>query len=737
MRGDDKTKRLEEQLREARKQIAELESLVASSGSKAAEKLRDSERIVQALLSSSFQSIFLMDRSGILLAANDKFASQFGYEPFGILGRCIYDLLPYHVAERRRAYVEEVIRTARPGRIEDQREGKWLASVVYPIPDSKDGISSVLVYVDDITERKRIEEELEKSNKQLKFILSNSIDAAYLRNLQTDKYDYMSPVIEQLIGFSAEEMMNLKTDKMVELIHPDDRSLISREIESTSNSKKEGGTIEYRLRSKSGHYKWLADHFSQLRDNEGRPLYRVGITRDITKRKQAEEALIASRDALGKAEEKYRNLFLNATEGIFQTSPQGRFLSANPALAHLLGYDSPEQLMKQVTDIRRQVILDDMRSAYPRMVDETGVIRNFECRVRKADGTVLWASLNGRAIRDEKGKVLHYEGTFQDITRRKLARQQLFTQLDLALRLAQITDYEEGLSLILQTALDASGMESGGIWLRKEPSGEFELLSSIGLSGSFKQRAGRLEVGSPAWTFIMEGKNVYRATGENETPLAYQEGFKYAAVVPVLRKDQVIGSISILSRHRGHIPEHGRISLDFLSIESGNIIARMQARQLLEKEVETRREAEKALQAEHDNLQETNTALRVLLRQREADRKELEERLVSNVKQLVLPYVEKLKKSRLDPPSGTMVGFIEANLKEILSPFLDNVQRFDLTPRQIEIVALIRDGRTTKDIAGLLHISKAAVDKHRFLIRKRLGLSNEKTNLRSYLLSLA
>ena len=84
----------------------------------------------------------------------------------------------------------------------------------------------------------------------------------------------------------------------------------------------------------------------------------------------------------------------------------------------------------------------------------------------------------------------------------------------------------------------------------------------------------------------------------------------------------------------------------------------------------------------------------------------------------------------------TAVGFIEANLKEILSPFLDNLRAFNLTPRQLEIIGLIKAGRPTKDIAEMLHVTKEAIDKQRFLIRKKLNLNNEKTNLRSYLLSL-
>ena len=147
--------------------------------------------------------------------------------------------------------------------------------------------------------------------------------------------------------------------------------------------------------------------------------------------------------------------------------------------------------------------------------------------------------------------------------------------------------------------------------------------------------------------------------------------------------------------------------------------------------------AEEALEAKSRGLQEANTALKVLLEHRDEDRRELEERVVSNVKQLVLPYVELLKKGRLDPSQQVAADFVEANLKQILSPLLNNLRSFHFTPRQLEIIALMKEGRTTKEIAALLQVSKEAIDMQRFLIRKRLGLTKGKANLRSYLLSLA
>jgi len=178
-------------------------------------------------------------------------------------------------------------------------------------------------------------------------------------------------------------------------------------------------------------------------------------------------------------------------------------------------------------------------------------------------------------------------------------------------------------------------------------------------------------------------------------------------------------------------------TLELIAGQLGSIIIRIQAEQELQKDIEKRKKVEEALEAKSRSLEDANTALKVLLKHRDEDKSELEEKVVSNLKQLVLPYVQKLKKGKLEPSQQTAVEFVEANLKEILSPFLNNLRCFNFTPRQLEIIALIKDGRTTKEIAEFLHVTTEDIDMHRFLLRKKLGLNKEKTNLRSYLLSLS
>jgi len=150
------------------------------------------------------------------------------------------------------------------------------------------------------------------------------------------------------------------------------------------------------------------------------------------------------------------------------------------------------------------------------------------------------------------------------------------------------------------------------------------------------------------------------------------------------------------------------------------------------------RERETALEIQAEELQEVNTALRVLLRQRDKDKIELEEKVFLNVRELVMPQVEKLKKTILDARQKAYLGVLESNLNEIISPFAHRLSSkySTLTPTEIQMAFLIRDGKTTKEIAELLNLSGRTVESHRQSIRMKMGIRNRKANLRSHLLSM-
>ena len=139
-------------------------------------------------------------------------------------------------------------------------------------------------------------------------------------------------------------------------------------------------------------------------------------------RAHLQERVEKSYDALGRAEEKYRGIFENSVMGIFQTSAEGRFLSANPALATIYGYDSPQDLADGLSDIERQLYVEaTRRDEFIRAMRQHGSVTHFESQIYRKDGTILWISENAREVRDAEGNFLYYEGTIEDITQRKRA----------------------------------------------------------------------------------------------------------------------------------------------------------------------------------------------------------------------------------------------------------------------------------------------------------------------------
>ncbi|OLP17034.1 PAS domain-containing sensor histidine kinase [Leptolyngbya sp. 'hensonii'] len=157
----------------------------------------------------------------------------------------------------------------------------------------------------------------------------------------------------------------------------------------------------------------LVEHTKQLAHLNGE------LERQMSERQRAEEAL-------RQTEAKYQSIFENAVEGIFQTTPEGRFLNVNPALARMCGYASPELLMQQVTDIGQQLYVNPhRRTEFMAALQDHASVIGFESQIYRQDGEILWVSENTRAVRNEAGELLYYEGTVEDITDRKRSEQAL------------------------------------------------------------------------------------------------------------------------------------------------------------------------------------------------------------------------------------------------------------------------------------------------------------------------
>jgi DNA-binding CsgD family transcriptional regulator/GAF domain-containing protein len=202
--------------------------------------------------------------------------------------------------------------------------------------------------------------------------------------------------------------------------------------------------------------------------------------------------------------------------------------------------------------------------------------------------------------------------------------------------------------------------------------------------------------------------------------------------VPIIsREREVLGVITLYVKtgHRRH-----RVEEEFLKSAANTLACLVEIKRTNQKLENKAAELER----KRRDLDETNTALRVMLNKRGEERLELEEEFILNVKQLIQPYLENLKQTRLDTLQTACIDAVESNLKSILSPFVRTLtsKDFHLTSTELQVVDLVIDGKRTKEIASMLNVSEKTIDVHRRNIRRKLGLRNMKTNLRAHLMSI-
>jgi PAS domain S-box-containing protein len=286
----------------------------------------------------------------------------------------------------------------------------------------------------DITERKQAENALRESEKRYRS-LANSGQALIWASDLDKKCTYFNQVWLDFTGRTYEQEYG---DGWAEGVHPDDLERCFK-IYSTSFDKREPFGMVYRLRRHDGEYRYLQDNGTPQYNSHGEFIGYIGHCLEITELKLAEEAQRGS-------DEKYRNIFINSQEGIFQTNVDGSYLSVNPALAKMYGFDSPGELMKSRMNIAKDAYSDPHeRDNFLRLMREQGFVKGYEYEVKRKDGQKIWFYEDAKAIKDEFGNILFFEGFVVDITERKEAENSLKDKTILLTNL--IINLQEGILL--------------------------------------------------------------------------------------------------------------------------------------------------------------------------------------------------------------------------------------------------------------------------------------------------
>jgi len=244
-------------------------------------------------------------------------------------------------------------------------------------------------------------------------LAEKSLVGIYL--IQDGIFRYANSRMGRIFGYSAREIIDRKGPR--DLVFPDDWPRVDKNITRRVAGKVRSINYEFRGVRKSGVIIDI-EAYGYGTTYGGRPAL-IGTLLDITKKKQSEQLL-------REAEELYRGIFENAIEGIFQTTADGRVVAANPALAMMLGFDSPEELLSSITDLgHQQYVVPGVRQDFVGLLERDGVLRGFECELYRKNGDRIWVVMNARVVRDDSGAVRYFEGTIQDITEQKKAEDNL------------------------------------------------------------------------------------------------------------------------------------------------------------------------------------------------------------------------------------------------------------------------------------------------------------------------
>jgi len=563
------------------------------------------------------------------------------------------------------------------------------------------------------SELKRTKDALRESEKRYRQIFGIAPAGIYEVDFRSGKLVDANYAICEYSGYTKDELLSMNA---ADLLTKESQKKFTDRINRVLNGDTVSTDVEYEIYKKDGSKIRLSVNNQFV--YEGDDL--VGATviaTDATEQWKTESALFES-------EERYKELFDRSLDCIYLHDFDGNFINANTAALDLLGYTK-----KEITSLNFASFLkeDELLKAFNVMVEvmQQGVQSDLsEYTLKKKNGDYVIIQAKGSLLYKD-GKPYAIMGTARDITKYKQAEEKLRKS-------------ESRYRLLAENVSDI-------IWVR-------------GMDM-------KLEYVSPSVEKV-RGYTPEEAMAQSIEEVLTPESAKKASYLfsqIVQNKydeptDQYLVELEHHCKNGQAIWLELRISwmYDSNGERSGilgvsrNITERkkadeklMKLHEELEKRVKNRtRDLAKAnseLEEKTVNLKEANTALKFLLKRRDEDQAEIEDKILANVNELIMPLIDTMRGTKLDERQSTWLEILETNLKDIISPFSRGMSSkyWRLTPIEFQVASFIKNGKTTKEIAELLHVATSTINTHRDNIRKKLGIKNRKINLKTYLSDLA
>ena len=630
----------------------------------------------------------LINTEGQYRYLNPKFRDMFGYDLSDIPdGRAWFERA-YPDEGYRKTVIDAWIKDFglfRPG-----EKKPWVFSVACKDSSTRTihfmpvqlASGEILIAYEDVTQLTRARQSLEENEAKLRLLYEKSVDPIFIFDGKCF-IDCNESALRIMKCRGKEELLKYHPMDISPEYQPDGQLSRKKGHAIIEGAKREGSRrFEWVHRDFEGREFWVEVSLTTI-PFKGSALLMYVVWRDITERKTTEKELKDS-------EERYRNMFDNIPFPTFVYDFDTlKIVDVNTFAVRSYGYSREELLGMSLKDLKPD---EDVPSLLAHLSKPDPSQERVAWRHRKKDGTIIDVEITGHALQFPGRNYRIFLAN--DVTELKKAGAALkFTQF----------------------AVDRAAV--GVLWISEGGEiiyGNDEIcrLLEYNREDLKKMKYFEIDADCPEETWIDDRLRI-DSRGSRRVESVFRSGS--GRLFPV------------------------EIAGNYMEYEGGGyicaIIQDITGRKITEESLK-RREVE--LKIESSRLEEANTALKVLLKHRDDDKKELEEKLIANIKELVLPYIDKMRRGRLDPGQESYVDIVETNLNDILSPFLQkmSMKYSNFTPTEIQVANLIKAGKTSKEIARIMKVSTGTIDTHRNNIRSKLNLNRKKMNLRAYLQSL-